>query len=141
MISFKETRALKLALFALATAFVANPFVVNPAMADDTKSMVRNTVMLPVRAASVATGLAVGIPVAIMRRSGKNCVEYNESMADSIGGHKSLPPKFMAGVLSVPAGIIVGTGEGLYYGGKNAFSKSAEHPFSLATLSLDEEIE
>jgi len=110
-------------------------------MADDGKTMIKNVVKLPVRALSMASGMAIGIPVAIMRRSGNRCIEYNNSIADSIGGKEHGPPQMIASVIGIPAGLVVGTGEGFFYGGKNAVNKSVDHPFCLASMSLDEKLE
>jgi hypothetical protein len=112
-----------------------------PAQADEAKSMMKNAAMFPVRAASVATGLVVGIPVAMIRRSGDRCIEYTDNFADKIGGHEHGPPMVIGAVLGMPFGLLVGSGEGVFYGGKNAFCNSVEKPFSLKTMSLDEELD
>jgi len=112
-----------------------------PAQADEAKSMVTNTLMFPVRAASVATGLVVGIPVAMLRRSSNRCIEFTDNFADKIGGHEHGPPMVFGAVLGMPFGLLVGTGEGVFYGGKNAFCNSVEKPFSLQTMSLDTELD
>lgn len=136
MNSFK-VRAAKLALLAV----FASACGVNPAMADETKSIAKNAVMFPVRAASVASGLAVGIPVAIVRRASNRSIEFSGSFADKIGGKEHIPPMMMGAVLGMPFGMIVGTGEGCYFGSKNAFSNCVEKPFSKASFSLDTELE
>jgi hypothetical protein len=112
-----------------------------PAQADEAKSMVTNTLMFPVRAASVATGLVVGIPVAMLRRSSNRCIEFTDNFADKIGGHEHGPPMVFGAVLGMPFGLLVGSGEGVFYGGKNAFCNSVEKPFSLQTMSLDTELD
>ncbi len=112
-----------------------------PAQAEDAKGMATNAAMFPVRAASVATGLVVGIPVAIMRRSSNRCIEFTGNFADKIGGKDHGPPTMFGMILGLPMGMIVGTGEGVFYGGKNAFCNSVEKPFSLASMSLDTELD
>ncbi len=112
-----------------------------PAQAEDAKGMATNAAMFPVRAASVATGLVVGIPVAIMRRTSNRCIEYTDNFADKIGGHEHGPPVMFGAILGMPFGLLVGSGEGVFYGGKNAFCNSVEKPFSLATMSLDTELD
>ena len=111
------------------------------ALADEPKDMAANVVLFPVRAASVASGLVVGIPVAIARRSSNRVIEYTGNFADKMGGKDHIPPKVFGSIFGLPFGLLVGTGEGLYYGGKNAFSNSVEKPFSLAAFSLDKELE
>jgi hypothetical protein len=112
-----------------------------PSQADEPKSMVTNAVMFPVRAASVATGLVVGIPVAMLRRTSNRCIEYTDNFADKIGGHEHGPPVMFGAILGMPFGLLVGSGEGVYYGGKNAFCNSVEKPFSLSTMSLADELD
>lgn len=136
MISSQKARAAKLALLALFAAVSTGP-----ALADEPKTMAENAVLFPVRAASVATGLVVGVPVAIARRASNRMIEYTGNFADKIGGKDHIPPMVFGSVLGLPFGLLVGTGEGVYYGGKNAFSNSVEKPFSLATFSLDKELE
>lgn len=131
-------KALTCSLLALAAmASTANV----QALADEPKTMATNAVLLPVRAASIASGLVVGIPVAIARRSSNRCIEYTGNFADKIGGKDNIPPMVIGSVLGMPFGLLVGTGEGVYYGGKNAFSNSVEKPFSLGAFSLDKELE
>lgn len=137
MISSQKTRAAKLALLALFATVMGT----SPAMADEPKTMAENAVLFPVRAASVASGLVVGIPVAVLRRTSNRVIEYTGNFADQIGGKDHIPPMIFGSVLGLPCGMIVGTGEGVYYGGKNAFANSVEKPFSLAAFSLDKELE
>ena len=73
-----------------------------PAQADEAKSMVTNALLFPVRAASVATGLVVVIPVAMLRRSSNRCIEYTDNFADKIGGHEHGPPMVFGAVLGMP---------------------------------------
>lgn len=133
----QKTRAAKLALLALCASVFTTPAFA----ADEPKTMAENAVLFPVRAASVASGLVVGVPVAILRRSSNRVIEYTGNFADKIGGKDHIPPMVFGSVLGLPFGLIVGTGEGVYYGGKNAFSNSVEKPFSLAAFSLDKELE
>jgi hypothetical protein len=107
----------------------------------DAKSMGHCALMAPVRAASMATGLVVGVPVAVLRRSSNRSLEYTNRFADNIGGKDSAPPVMFASILGIPRGILVGTGEGIYYGGKNAFCTSVDKPFGLASFSLADDLE
>lgn len=126
----------------LSLAAVAAVGFVGPARADDDmKSCAKNMALLPVRAAAIATGMVVGIPVAIVRRTSDRCVENTNTYADKIGGHESIPPRVFSMALAVPVGMIVGTGEGVMAGGKNALQYGVEKPFSLSSLSLAEDLE
>lgn len=130
----KKSLSMLLAALAIATAAPAN--------AEDTKEMAKNAALFPVKAVAMGAGMVVGIPVAITRRSSNRCIEYTQNIADKIGGHEHAPPAIFASVIGMPAGLIVGAGEGVYYGGKNAINGGAgEKPFALATFSLDSELE
>jgi len=126
--------SLTLALTALLTANVL------PALADGGDTA-KEAAMFPVKAASMGTGMVIGVPVAITRRASNRCIEYTQSFADKIGGKENIPPMMFAMILGVPFGLLVGTGEGVYAGGKNAIEKSCEQPFSLDSMSLGDDLE
>lgn len=130
----KKSLSMLLAALAIATAAPAN--------AEDTKEMAKNAALFPVKAAAVGAGMVLGIPVAITRRSSNRCIEYTQNIADKIGGKDSAPPCIFASFLGMPAGLVVGIGEGMYYGGKNAIDGGVgEHPFGVGTFSLASELE
>ncbi len=111
-----------------------------PAQADDGfKDMTMNTVLFPIKAVGIGAGMVVGIPVAITRRASHRSMEFTETFADKIGGHEHLPPRAFAFLAAVPVGIVVGTGEGVYYGGRNAIVSGSEKPFGLGSFSLESE--
>jgi len=113
-----------------------------PAYAEDAKEMAINAAWFPVKAVAVGSGMVVGIPVAITRRTSNRCIEYTQNFADKIGGKEHIHPMLFASVMGVPFGLLVGTGEGVFYGGKNAINHGVEEkPFSLGTFSLDSELE
>jgi hypothetical protein len=113
-----------------------------PAYAEDAKEMAINAAWFPVKAVAVGSGMVIGIPVAITRRSSNRCIEFTQNFADKIGGKEHIPPMMIASVMGMPFGLIVGTGEGVYFGGRNAINHGVEEkPFSLSTFSLDPELE
>lgn len=113
-----------------------------PANAEDAKEMAINTAMFPVRALAIGSGMVIGIPVAITRRSSNRCMEYTQNFADKIGGKEHIHPMLFGSLMGMPFGLLVGTGEGVFYGGRNAINHGVEQkPFSLATFSLDPELE
>ena len=131
----KKPLALSLALVAVSM------WTLLPARADGGwKDAAKNTALVPVKAASIASGLALGVPMAIVRRTSNRCIEKTSSGADNIGGHESAPPVLFAAVLGLPAGLIEGTGEGIYQGTKNAIQFGATKPFSLESFSLAEDL-
>lgn len=112
-----------------------------PARADDgLQDAVKHTAMVPVCALSVASGLVLGVPVAIFRRASTRMINYTESVADAIGGRNSAPPMIFGSVIGFPMGLVVGTGEGIYAGTTNAVQKGVEKPFSAASFSMDENL-
>ena len=127
-------------IMAFAAVSVCPWTAVTPAWAGDEGlgSCAKNTVMLPVKAASVSTGLLVGIPIAVLRRTANRCHEYVGAFADKIGGKDSGPANIFASVAAIPFGLLVGTEEGVYEGSKNAIQSGVEKPFSLDSLSLGE---
>lgn len=113
-----------------------------PALADDDyKGMAKNTAMFPVRTLALGSGVVVGTPIAVTRRVSNRCIGYTQTFADQIGGKEHLPPVLFASVLGVPFGLLAGSAEGVYFGGKNAISNCVEHPFSKESFSLGDELE
>jgi hypothetical protein len=60
-----------------------------PAFAESEGTMAKQALMLPVRMAAIGSGMVVGIPVAIVRRTGSRSVEFTEKFADNIGGKRA----------------------------------------------------
>jgi hypothetical protein len=112
-----------------------------PAFAESEGTMAKQALMLPVRMAAMGSGMALGIPVAIVRRSGARSVGFTESFADNIGGKEHMIPLGMASLMGVPFGLVVGTAEGVYSGGRNSISHGWEKPFSLESFSMGEELD
>lgn len=129
----KKALSATLAALALTTTLAA------PAMAGDG---LKGAAMLPVKAVALTTGMVVGIPVAIARRSTTRSIDYSNKFADKIGGHEHGPPMLFAGLAAWPAGFITGSAQGLYLGSKNAWTNgTGEKPLSLDTFSLQEDVE
>ena len=114
-----------------------------PCFAQSAQEMAKGYAMFPVKALAIGSGALVGIPVAIVRRSSSRSIEFTQNFADyeKTGGHENIVPSAFAMILGLPFGLIVGTGEGVYYGGKNAINNGYESPFSLASFSLDSDLE
>ncbi len=112
-----------------------------PAFAESEGTMAKQALMLPVRMVAIGSGMALGIPVAIVRRTGSRSVEFTESFADNIGGKEHMIPLGMASLMGVPFGMLVGTAEGVYSGGRNSISHGWEKPFSLDSFSMGEELD
>ena len=114
---------------------------VRAADSSDVNTMAKNTVWFPVQVAGVATAMVVGTPIAIIRRSATRIHEYTVDGADKIGGHEHAPPVLFATLFGVPAGTLVGVGEGVSMGCKNAIAHGVDHPFGLESFSMGDNIE
>jgi hypothetical protein len=112
-----------------------------PAFAESEGTMAKQALMLPVRMVAMGGGMVLGIPVAIVRRSGARSVGFSEQFADNIGGKEHMIPLGMASLMGVPFGMVVGTAEGVYSGGRNSISHGWEKPFSLDSFSMGEELD
>jgi hypothetical protein len=107
----------------------------------DVATMAKATAWFPVQALGVGAAWVLGTPIAMTRRGAIRVHDFTTEAADKIGGHEHFPPVLFASIFGLPAGALVGSAEGVYYGGKNAISHGVEHPFSLDSFSLGEDIE
>jgi hypothetical protein len=97
-----------------------------PCFAED--SPVKTAAMLPVRAAGVFVGVALGTPIAIARMTKKRFHDY-------VGDSKDMGEDGGM-LLAIPMSFGEGLAAGLYYGPRNAFVNS-DKPFSKDALSLE----
>jgi hypothetical protein len=132
----------KKAITFLAAALMLGVSVAPANAADnDVTGMAKSAAWFPVQVAGVTAAWVVGTPIAITRRTAVRIREYNAGAADKIGGKEHFPPNLFASVFAVPAGSVVGTAEGVYLASKNAIGHGVEHPFSLDSFSLGDDIE
>lgn len=132
----KKTLAIALSLTAMSV------LPLSAARADEGwKDGIHSAARFPIKVTGVATGLVVGIPMAITRKASNRMINYTNDFADKIGGHNSAPPCMFASVVGLPFGLLVGTAEGVYVGGTNAFQHGFDKPFSGESLSLSETLE
>ncbi len=122
-------------------ALLALTLNTSPAFAESEGTMAKQALLLPVRMVAMGSGMALGIPVAIVRRTGARSVGFSEQFADNIGGKEHMIPLGMASLMGVPFGMVVGTAEGVYSGGRNSISHGWEKPFSLESFSMGEELD
>lgn len=85
------------------------------------------------RGASVAAGLVFGTPVAIVRRTGQEIVQGTKDLLGDTDNWFLIVP---AGALTVPFGCVSGGASGVLTGAKNAWTGSADEPFSKDAFSL-----
>ena len=125
----------KLLLSALSLALLSSITTLS-AQADG--GMMKNVAMFPVKVLGVGCGEVIGVPMATIRKCSMRYKSYTDNMADKIGGKECMPPVVFASVLTIPAGLVVGTGEGVFYGTKNAINHGFDKPFSEDSFSLGE---
>lgn len=105
-----------------------------PASAAEEGGVLSVIVGMPLKAASVATTLVVGTPIAVARKIGNNTCD----MTKAVAGDDSNPLMTGAvGLFVAPVGVIAGTAEGGFYGVKNSMVH-VDKPFSKDQFSLGE---
>lgn len=87
------------------------------------------------RGASIAAGLVFGTPISIVRRTGQ---EISQGTKDLLGDTDNWFLMVPAGALTVPFGCVSGAASGVVHGAKNAWTGSADEPFSKDAFSLGE---
>ncbi len=100
-----------------------------PAWADD--GVLSVVVGMPLKGASVATSMVVGVPVAIVRKSAQNTKEQTQKVA----GDNANP--FMTGfaaIVGLPIGMVSGAIDGSQSGFKN--SLKCDKAFSKEQFSM-----
>ncbi len=108
------------------------------AMASETDNILVDAALLPARSVGLVSGLALGTPVAIVRKSIERAQSFTNSIASAGGNKDNIAEVITAGAIGVPAGILVGTADGIYYGAKNAIVNCVDHPFTAESFSLKE---
>lgn len=128
------------ALFALCMALTSFA----PAMADGDENLqkVVDGSLIITRVGGTGTALVLGTPVAATRRIANRYVGFTQGAADKVGGKlggKDCGPVMaVMSVFTIPAAILVGSAEGVYYSGKNSFDHGFNEPFSAASFSVTE---
>jgi hypothetical protein len=120
-------------------ACLAVGITVAPAFAADSSSgldTANEVAMVPVRLGGVAAGVVVGTPVAVVRESYKSYLDLTGAGAEQIHGKDCGPACLLVSVFTIPAGIVVGTVKGGYYGIKNGCMKGFSTPFNSESFSL-----
>lgn len=107
---------------------------------DDIATMAKAAAWFPVQVAGVTTAWVFGTPICMTRRAAVRIHDFTSAGADKIGGHEHFPPVLFASLFGVPTGALVGGAEGVYWGGKNAIAHGVEHPFSLDSFSLGDNL-
>ena len=114
-----------------------------PAMADD-ESLEKATEasLVVTRVGGMGLGIVLGTPIAIIKRSYRNYVDYTTRAADKVGepmgGSENGPVCLACSLVTLPAGLLVGSLEGIYYGSKNGMVSGFNKPFHSDSFSLGE---
>jgi len=128
------------ALFALCMALTSFA----PAMAegDDNLQKVVDGSLIITRVGGTGSALVLGTPIAATRRIASRYLGFTQTAADKvggkIGGKDCGPVCAVVSVFTIPAAILVGSAEGVYYSGKNSFDHGFNEPFSPASFSVTE---
>lgn len=83
-------------------------------------------------------GVLVGVPVAIVRRTG---IEIKQGVKDLVGDTDNWFIIGPAGVLAVPYGGVSGGIGGVLYGVKNAWVGAGDEPFGKDSFSLGDNVD
>ncbi|MBI4534206.1 MAG: hypothetical protein HY711_09715 [Candidatus Melainabacteria bacterium] len=114
---------------------------ISPVLAkDEPLDMAVDGSLMVTRMGGVGTGLVLGPPVASVKCSVKCYKDWTPALADKVGGKlggkDSGPVVGLVSLVTLPASLACGTGQGIYYGTKNAFTHGFNEPFSPASFSL-----
>lgn len=137
----KKTNALIAAALMVAFGTAMPAHADDKGSSSDVGTMAKTVAWFPVQVLGVTSAWVVGTPIAMTRRTCVRVHDFTSEGADKIGGHDHFPPVLFASVFGVPAGTLVGCSEGVYMGGKNAINHGVEHPFSLDSFSLGDDME
>lgn len=130
---------MKKQVLSLAMIAVAGFGAIAPAMAnDDALDKVTQGALLPTRVGGVVAGTVIGTPIAVVRESYKSYIDLTVKGSEQIHGKDCGPANLLVSVFTLPAGLVVGTVKGGYYGLKNGFMKGFETPFHPDSFSLGE---
>lgn len=90
------------------------------------------------RLAGFTAGVVLGVPVAIVRRTG---IEIAQGVKDLVGDTDKWYVIGPAGVLAVPYGGVSGGIGGVLYGVKNAWVGAGQEPFGKDSFSLGDNVD
>lgn len=129
-----KKQVLSLAMSVIAAAGTFAPVLA----ADDAMEKVTQGALIPTRVGGVVAGTVLGTPIAVVRESYKSYIDLTDKGAEAIKGKECGPACLLVSVFTLPAGLVVGTVKGSYYGIKNGFMKGFETPFHPESFSLGE---
>jgi hypothetical protein len=130
---------MKKKIISVAMTILATGLTVAPALAADSADgldTANEVAMVPVRLGGVAAGVVIGTPVAVVRESYKSYLDLTGAGAEQIHGKDNGPACLLVSVFTLPAGIVVGTVKGGYYGLKNGVMKGFSTPFNSESFCL-----
>lgn len=132
------SKSLVAALLAACTAFgFSSAALADTSNTDEVKSTALvETSLIPIRILGVATALAGGIPINVLKKTADNMNAYTDSVATEIKEYEGLSPLVP---LSLPGQILSLTGScanGVIDGGTNAM-KGWDKPFSAESFGLE----
>lgn len=102
---------------------------------DDSLETFINGTMMITRVGGLGTGIVIGTPVAMTRRTVTTYKAWTNDLADKVGGHEFGPSVALVSLVTAPAAVVWGGLTGAFYGTKNAVSNFNE-PFSANSFSV-----
>lgn len=105
---------------------------------DDSLEKVINGTMMITRVGGLGTGIVIGTPVAMTRRTVSTYKAWTNELADQVGGHEFGPSVLLVSLVTAPAAVAWGGLTGAFYGTRNAVSHFNE-PFSANTFSVQDD--
>lgn len=100
--------------------------------------------LMPTRFVGMGASMLFGIPISIVRHTGKAYVDMTNKGADKfggkMGGKDNGPTCGVVSIVTLPAAMVVGTVKGTYWGAKNSFTHFNQ-PFegeSFSTGKMEE---
>ena len=132
-----KVRKLGVVMAAMAMLAVSAP----AQAADEPLEMVTQGSLMVTRLGGMGAGLVIGTPVAVVRESVKSYIDFTNGAADKVGvmgGKDNGPVCLVCSLVTLPAGLVVGSLKGLYYGGKNGVVTGFNQPFHPDSFSLGE---
>lgn len=120
---------------ALTLALLASSVAPSFATDDDSLDKFINGTMMITRVGGLGTGIVVGTPVAVTRRTVTSYKSFTNDLADKVGGHEFGPSVAVVSLVTAPAAIVWGATTGLFYGSRNAVAHFNE-PFTPHSFSV-----
>lgn len=123
-------------LATVAAVFIATGSVPAAQAATNDEDPITFAILLPVRAASLVAGAAVGTPVSTIKHTTAEVPDSIISMATGLGGPCDGVSLLVSAIPGATLGTAIGVIKGLHDGTANSFNNFYDKPFSQEAFSL-----